>query len=414
MTAITPSLLQHPFHQHALVLQELSESFSWECRICRFSVEGSPVYHCIDCEFFLHKSCAELPPRIQHPSHPQHPLVLSTSSRSFRCYGCRYALHAATLPPPEKEEHKDEQKHEDKDHHEEEMIEHFAHDHPLASFHVDAPNYIKCKACGQGISGCVYGCRACIFVLHEFCALAPREIMNHPLHPQHPLTLLADLECKIKCHVCKSLKPPATSAGKIYRVIFTVALAALSCSTNRAPNWPKRLCTLFIQTTLSYANQVIGIALSALIMIDFYRCVPCNYNLHFSCTPLPHSVRHELHFHPLVLHDRVVDDFYDEQYCDLCETPRHPDHGVYYCGECNCAAHINCVIPKLQEEPEKSRQREDLMLKQLDGQISSKEVEAEALKKKSEMVMKDLEELEKKKQEILSSRAQREAESDMP
>ncbi|OWM66982.1 hypothetical protein CDL15_Pgr000434 [Punica granatum] len=54
------------------------------------------------------------------------------------------------------------------------------------------------------------------------------------------------------------------------------------------------------------------------------------------------------------------------------------------------------------------------MLKQLDGQISSKEVEAEALKKKSEMVMKDLEELEKKKQEILSSRAQREAESDMP
>ncbi|PKI44638.1 hypothetical protein CRG98_034993 [Punica granatum] len=283
--ANTPSLLQHRFHKHALVLQELSKDFSLGCKICSISVKG-PAYHCIDCEFFLHKSCAELPPKIQHPSHPQHPLVFSMdASPRFRCYGCRNALRdkcyqcydceidlhvgcaAATLPPPKEEEQEDEQKHEDKNHHEEEMIEHFAHDHRLASFRVDAPNYIECKACGQRISGRVYGCRACIFVLHESCALASREIINHPFHPQHPLTLLVDSETSFRCKVCER--------------------------------------------------------------IDFYRCVPCNYNLHFSCLPLPPSAKHEFHYHQLVLRDRFVDDLYDyeEQYCDVCETLRHPEHG---------------------------------------------------------------------------------------
>ncbi|PKI44634.1 hypothetical protein CRG98_034989 [Punica granatum] len=333
--ANTPSLLQHPFHEHALIFQELSESFHLKCKICGFSVKGGPAYHCIEyCEFFLHKSCAELPPEIQHPSHPQHPLVFSScSSQRFRCYGCRNALRgkryqcydceihlhagcaAATLPPPkEEEEHKDEQKHKDKDHHEEDMIEHFAHNHPLASFHVDAPNYIRCWACERRISGRVYGCRACIFVLHESCALAPREIMNHPFHPQHPLTLLADLKCKIECD--------------------------------------------------------------------------------------------------LVLRDRVVDEHYDyeEQYCDVCETLRNPELGVYYGEECNYAAEIDCVIPKV--DPEKSRQTEDLKLKQLDGQISREEEELEALKKKLERSMKNLEEFKKERREISSSRVQREAESD--
>ncbi|OWM81949.1 hypothetical protein CDL15_Pgr027147 [Punica granatum] len=54
-------------------------------------------------------------------------------------------------------------------------------------------------------------------------------------------------------------------------------------------------------------------------------------------------------FHPLVLRDRVVDEHYDyeEQYCDVCETLRDPELGVYYCEECNYAADIDCVIPKV-------------------------------------------------------------------
>ncbi|OWM82023.1 hypothetical protein CDL15_Pgr001597 [Punica granatum] len=604
MTANTPRLLRHPFHEHALIFQELSESFRFECQICGFSSKGVPAYHCIDCEFFLHKWCAELPPEIQHPSHPQHPLVFSTSSWNLRCYGCRKALRgkwyqcfdcridlhvgcaAATLPPPEEEEHKDEQKHE------EEMIEHFAHDHPLASFHADAPNYIECKACGEGISGRVYGCRACIFVLHESCALAPREIMNHPFHPQHPLTLLVNSKPSFRCEICGSrrlfayncnecgfilgvncavsimhppprndqscstddrrdhihhfsdphqltyfhakLEFPATcrfcregisgdfyccpdclfllhpSCSKLtqeivhplhpdhplifqedrlkcslcssylYDFVFKCeecpfglhvrcALQSLSsrkeeltldseffhehpmslrclkgcksvcivcegpvkglgytceicdcavihktCAelpreSERQPIHPQHLllllskpldksspcfacqessggftfccdyckiqfhahCAMRRQTlkhqrhehSLSYFDKIGCELYSAQCnvcyddcRIDFYRCVPCNYNLHFSCMSLPPSVKHEFHFHPLVLRDRVVDEYYDykEQYCDVCETLRNPEHGVYYCEECNYDAHIDCVIPKVSPTSQNS------------------------------------------------------------
>ncbi|OWM67323.1 hypothetical protein CDL15_Pgr000775 [Punica granatum] len=73
-----------------------------------------------------------------------------------------------------------------------------------------------------------------------------------------------------------------------------------------------------------------------------------------------------------------------------------------------CAAHIDCVvIPKV--EPEQRKLLEDLMLVKLDEEIASVEVETEALKKKTEMSMKNLEELKKKRQEIMSSRMQEEA-----
>ncbi|XP_031397467.1 uncharacterized protein LOC116208261 [Punica granatum] len=669
--ANTPSLLQHRFHKHALVLQELSKDFSLGCKICSISVKG-PAYHCIDCEFFLHKSCAELPPKIQHPSHPQHPLVFSMdASPRFRCYGCRNALRdkcyqcydceidlhvgcaAATLPPPKEEEQEDEQKHEDKNHHEEEMIEHFAHDHRLASFRVDAPNYIECKACGQRISGRVYGCRACIFVLHESCALASREIINHPFHPQHPLTLLVDSETSFRCKVCEryccsaynctecdfnldmecavsivhpprddqifkedrqeinhfshphqltsfQAKPefPATCrlckegiSGDFYccpdcLLLLHPACAKLTqeivhplhpdhplicqadfhncslCSDNthgfgfKCEECPFGLhvgcalqsisakkeelilnselyqehCMRLRRLTKGYACflckwPVVGLGydcpeafrtldshktcaqlpgvypihpqhplvllserLETIIpcsaclgseylmgmtngftfycddckiqfhahcamrrpslkhqrhehslsyfdtichkpyrvpcnvcyddcRIDFYRCVPCNYNLHFSCLPLPPSAKHEFHYHQLVLRDRFVDDLYDyeEQYCDVCETLRHPEHGVYYCEECNYDAHIDCVIPKANLE--KRRQMEDIKLKHLDEQIANKVAGAETLKIKMEMAkkewemskekwetaMKDLEELKEKRRETLSS-----------
>ncbi|OWM66989.1 hypothetical protein CDL15_Pgr000441 [Punica granatum] len=614
-TANYPCLLQHPSHEHALVLQELSESFIFECKICRLSVKGGLSYHCMDCKFFIHKSCADLPPEIQHPSHPQHPLaIIGYSSEPELCKGCVIFIHldeyrykcrlgcgvdlhvgcaAATLPPPE-EEHKDQQEHEDKDKdcHEDEMIQHFTHEHPLASFHVNVPNRIRCRACGDEISSCVYGCRACIFVLHKSCGLAPREIINHPFHPQHPLTLLAHLKNRFGCKACGSyghfayncndcglildvkcavsiMHPPPRDdqsstddrreihhfshphqltsfhakvelhatcdvckkkitgdfyccadclfwlhvscaefpqeivhplhpdhplffqAGRLYcslcssnyksksgykceECLFGLhvgcALRSLSATEEELAlnselfhehpmrlrcqpegykcivcKWPGEglgyycpvaCCHAWIHKTcaelpreseqpihpqhpllllseppdksspcfaclesswgftfycdyckiqfhahcamrrptlkhqrhehsLSYFGKIGHKPYSVQCnvcyddcRIDFYRCVRCNYNLHFSCMPLPPYVKHTFHhnYHPLVLRDRFVDDKldYEEQYCDACETLRHPEHGVYYCEECNYAADIDCVIPKVNPTSQNS------------------------------------------------------------
>jgi hypothetical protein len=45
------------------------------CSRCDKSVCG-PAYKCPLYNFFLHKSCAELPLEIKHPVHPNHTLIL--------------------------------------------------------------------------------------------------------------------------------------------------------------------------------------------------------------------------------------------------------------------------------------------------------------------------------------------------
>ena len=71
--------LQHWQHwQHPLVFNE-DERSGLDCYGCREPVFG-PSYSCIesDCDGYYshHKSCAELPLGLHHPSHPNHPLIL--------------------------------------------------------------------------------------------------------------------------------------------------------------------------------------------------------------------------------------------------------------------------------------------------------------------------------------------------
>lgn len=64
--------IQHFGHdkEHPLTLLEVSDE---SCRICSKKIRG-PRYACAPCKFYLHKSCAELHPGIQHPFHPDHVL----------------------------------------------------------------------------------------------------------------------------------------------------------------------------------------------------------------------------------------------------------------------------------------------------------------------------------------------------
>jgi hypothetical protein len=57
------------------------------CSGCDKSVCG-PTYKCSHCNFFLHKSCAELPREIHHPLHPYHTLSIRAPARNS-CDACR-------------------------------------------------------------------------------------------------------------------------------------------------------------------------------------------------------------------------------------------------------------------------------------------------------------------------------------
>ena len=53
------------------------------------SVLGGSAYGCIECRYFLHKKCAELPPTINLHFHLFHPLTLIVRRVYWRCNVCR-------------------------------------------------------------------------------------------------------------------------------------------------------------------------------------------------------------------------------------------------------------------------------------------------------------------------------------
>ncbi|KAJ7968265.1 Cysteine/Histidine-rich C1 domain family protein [Quillaja saponaria] len=60
------------------------------CFVCHEPcLKGQPIYGCIPCDCFAHKSCAQLPRKIQHPFHPSHHrLTLTVDHFKFLCNHC--------------------------------------------------------------------------------------------------------------------------------------------------------------------------------------------------------------------------------------------------------------------------------------------------------------------------------------
>ncbi|OWM67321.1 hypothetical protein CDL15_Pgr000773 [Punica granatum] len=482
----TPSL-QHPYHEHGLILQELSQNFTWRCYTCKRYVEGGWAYHCIDCNFFLHKSCAESPPEIQHPSHPQHPLELISSeivesihldlplirkAGSIKCSLCfneGYALRSLSVPKEDLSETR--------------LFEH-VHEHPMRLQCVEGGYRSSgCHVCKWPLRGLAYASEKnfCPTAIHKACAELIGHESKQPIHPQHPL-VLSDQQYYTSdpCSACLHSYHDILLKGHYSPFVLHCDYCQIHFHARCALGRP----TLKHQRhehSLRYIAQM-GRGLNGgkcnvcyeNCRIDFYTCVTCNYNLHYNCKhlldkflnkngpnsdsnpyatqkfklmgywaivfyKLPHFflfnrrgtlcplaspiflqqhlppfVKHERHIHPMVLRDRVVDDFYDEQYCDLCETTRHPEYGVYYCDECRCAAHIDCVIPTVNTGLRKPV--EDLTLRKLNEEIADVEAEMEAVKKamdaKLEELMRKIEWLKTKRHEIARSRMHAEAEQD--
>lgn len=333
--------LDHPLHNHALTLRELTKDCQVECHFCKRRFHGR-VYCCEDCDFVLHEACAriEFPPQLQeHPAHPQHhPLTLVRGQRYYRCSDCGYILDALTavatrLPPDDVEE---------------DTIRYFAHEeHPLSSFYVETTLSVQCGSCEQPISGQVYGCRACLFLLHETCARLAAET-QHPLHRQHPLTLLhvstQDMcicgvcvtfmesgaaycceECGFVLHVgCAASTMPPRTDKKEDREQAEEEDASSSSSAIKHHSHPHPLTALHVsaQVQSGMRCRICRLNISG---GEVFACSYCFFFLHKSCAEeLPKEIQHFLHpQHPrLILRLVYLDDSSGDSAlnfkCDSC------------------------------------------------------------------------------------------------
>ncbi|XP_057512816.1 protein VACUOLELESS GAMETOPHYTES-like [Actinidia eriantha] len=167
--------VKHFNHPHALCHYKLREENLIICTVCELGLVG-PAYGCKDCNFFLHKSCLEIPLEIKHKSHTNHPLTLlshpSYNNGCFLCdacrdYGyafhyhcvpCKYDLHVACAALPKTVYRKDFK-------------------YPLnltySSPHKDEAAFVNCTLCRTIISkkGWVYFNQETDYITHLECAL---------------------------------------------------------------------------------------------------------------------------------------------------------------------------------------------------------------------------------------------------
>ena len=139
------------------------------CDICETSLQG-PAYSCGTCEFSIHKSCAELPLKIDHPFHC-HPLTLSKT------------------------------------------------------------NHHRCDACLDECSGMAYRCHECCYNLHYHCT-ALKPSINFKGHDEHALIYFEKLPSKPKCEAWCVITNPDTSYLRWAICYFTIHFACGSLPKN--------------------------------------------------------------------------------------------------------------------------------------------------------------------------------------
>ncbi|XP_074348467.1 uncharacterized protein LOC141687178 [Apium graveolens] len=247
-------------------------------------------YECNSCNFFLHRSCALFPEKMEH--HLAGKLVGNKFNEYniFRCRGCYiisdgivmwneaacFDIGCASLPR---------------------KIKHEGHRHTLNQLECPDDNY--CRACicenvGEK-EAIMYGCEKCGFYLHSQCALRPRLVKHR--WDSHPLYLIlspqnvADHPHEYDCEYCSIKIDPS---GWFYHCSTCDLSFHINCldpfvwvsnmkfgatnihgdsnshqhSLTLVPNKKKRRC------------QICGRDAFCLPVLE---CSPCNYIVHAYC-----------------------------------------------------------------------------------------------------------------------------------
>ncbi|KAH7515357.1 hypothetical protein FEM48_Zijuj10G0017900 [Ziziphus jujuba var. spinosa] len=355
-----------PCHQHPLETYHFdlngSRRMDKICQVCTLSLASNVLnkfpnpssYRCFyGCDYYMHADCFNFIERLiragklLHSLHPQHYLTLlrfdfnrtfacsfcSTSINSkeplqyfLYCGACKFYLHVACslafIHRPKLLSNKYQ-------------IQHFLH-HPHNSNHCLSPSlrYFRsndsCNGCGEKYwEVCfVFECIACDnFSLHVRCSRLPK-LITHSSHPQHRLTLIVPNSNTLgHCHGCRSSNQDKF-VFHCAQCCFSIDIPCSYLKPNMIPNRHRHPLLHFEKIHL---NDVRCSACNTPCIEDSFRCVPCNYNVHPQCIPLPSVVDYYDHIHPLTLTPSFREDDSGDYFCDICEERRDPDHGVYLC-----------------------------------------------------------------------------------
>ncbi|XP_021291241.1 uncharacterized protein LOC110421863 [Herrania umbratica] len=213
--------IKHFKHMHELMLSEKIAEYDQCCEGCMLPISAS-FYYCLECDFFLHKACAELP-KMKHVwfHYCQQSVLILTSGCIFRCHLCDHlsngfaykcnecddhvCLRCVTLTP--------------------DTLTSQGHQHPLL-FYVEVKE--KCCGCGEDIDGAGYFCKGCNFALCRICVRLPTTTRHKSDEHVLALTYKDDHDYS-KCHYCDICEEKRDSNDWFYHCAICDTSAHKSC-----------------------------------------------------------------------------------------------------------------------------------------------------------------------------------------
>ncbi|KAK9055362.1 hypothetical protein SSX86_026445 [Deinandra increscens subsp. villosa] len=377
-------------HTHPLTLSysfskaEQSANYYQTCRVCgeNFADDYNLwLYKCDKCMYYAHLDCA---------TSRKEPFMSMLSSASwgltiknFKDADYRDLLH---LPFPDQSctilKHLFFKKVRPAATNDDEVsLQHINHQHELilvdTSEHIGSTmchNPMKkiqllCNVCVQPIMEAPYfhkcGDESCNFALHQWCTWLPKQIDNHPGHPQHTLVLLSNVPgvffSIFKCALC-TLRCNGFSYGCVECGYYIDVKCGFIPEKITHKSHPNHL--LLLGASGSSRSRQYCYICKWFFKDDtesYYSCNVCDVYIHRECALfLPETVTHIYDKHPMHLSHLPIENHTSEYFCEICEHGLIPYLPFYHCDECAQSVHSACFPLILQSETETYSKDPDL------------------------------------------------------
>ncbi|PWA97951.1 B-box-type zinc finger [Artemisia annua] len=302
----------------------MKQDFRCSCGRCGQEINFYHRYYytCDQCDYSLHKLCAELSKTLSHESHRDHALILCQVSEDkwcmchrfdenlwiYKCEKCRFYVHTDCATTSKAASYNA-------------LL--FNPATPTSSSITTPSSHdsmkmveVLCNACIRPITNMpFYKCTAsddgCNFVLHVWCTRLSTGVKKKRVVDSQIVTL--------------KLLPPVPFASRVMRTnIFEVDV---SCGVTPEfithKSHPNHLLRRYKPSSEMYCLLCLSDAKTQL----FYGCEDCMFYLHTKCALLwPDTIRHKYDKkHPMSLRYFPVENYAGDYFCEVCEEEFNPN-----------------------------------------------------------------------------------------